>query len=418
MHRIKFKYLTLFLLVISFKMVSAQRDTTLSADDLFKQARTAAFDQKNYPLAISLSKKALAEAPDYIEISIFLGRVYTWSNKPDSARTIFTGILDKHPDEEDASFAYGNLEYWGSNLQKALEIVNTGLKYHNQSKDLLLLKVDILTDLKQYKSADTSLSVLLKIDPKNAEAHARADRVADESSKNRISLQYDYIYFDKQFPNPWQVVGLDYYHTFGQSLVIWTLNYANRFNRNGLQYEVDAYPYFSKTFYAYLTAAYSADTVVFPKYKIGASLFANLPKEYEAELGFRDLYFTGPNWIYTASIAKYYKNWWFNFRTYLSPTFGSVAQSYTLSARYYTGGADDFLMLAVGTGVSPDDPRNIALLNNGVNYRLNSDNIQFQYWKTYKLNVFFIILSLENQQYYFQTRGNQFDFGVGYQRRF
>ncbi len=417
MHLIKLKYITLFLLVISFKMVSAQKDT-LSSDDLFKQARTAAFDQKNYPLAISLSKKALAEAPDYTEISIFLGRVYTWSNKPDSGRTVFTEILGKHPDDEDASFAYGNLEYWNSNLPKALDLVNTGLKYHSQSKDLLLLKVQILTDLKQYKSADTSLDVLLKIDPKNSEAHALSDRVKDEASINRVSVQYDYIYFDKQFPNPWQVVELDYYRTIGKSLVIGTLNYANRFNANGLQYEIDAYPYFSKTFYAYLTAAYSADTVVFPKYKIGASLFANLPKEFEAELGFRDLYFTGPNWIYTASIAKYYKNWWFNFRTYLSPTFGSVAQSYTLSARYYTGGADDFLMMAVGTGVSPDDPRNIVLLNNGINYRLTSDNIQLQYWKTYKLNVFFLILSLENQAYYFQTRGNQFDFGIGYQRRF
>jgi tetratricopeptide (TPR) repeat protein len=147
MHRIKFKYVTLFLLVISFKMASAQRGA-ISSDSLFNQARTAAFDQQNYPLAIILSKKALAEAPDYTDVSVFLGRVYTWSDKPDSARTIFTAVLAKHPDDEDASFAYGSLEYWNNNFPKALEVVNLALKYHNHSTDLLTLKAKILADTK------------------------------------------------------------------------------------------------------------------------------------------------------------------------------------------------------------------------------------------------------------------------------
>ena len=149
----KFKYLTLFLLVISFKMASAQQDT-ISSDGLFNQARTAAFDHENYPLAISLSKQALAIAPDYVDISIFLGRVYTWSNKADSARTIFKQVMKKYPDEEDAYLAYGNLEYWNNNLPKALEVVSMGLRYHNQSKDLLTLRAQILADLKKGGKAD------------------------------------------------------------------------------------------------------------------------------------------------------------------------------------------------------------------------------------------------------------------------
>ncbi len=145
MFRMKFKHITFFLLAMSVKMVSAQE---LSSDDLFKQARTAAFDQQNYPLAISLSKQSLAEAPDYVDVSVFLGRVYSWSNKPDSARTVFIQVLKKHPDEEDAYLAYGNLEYWNNNSTKALEVVNLGLRYHNQSKDLLTLRAQILADLK------------------------------------------------------------------------------------------------------------------------------------------------------------------------------------------------------------------------------------------------------------------------------
>jgi Flp pilus assembly protein TadD len=147
MRSIKFKLVTLFLLVISFKMVSAQQEA-LSADSLFSQARTAAFDKQNYPLAISLSKKALITAPDYTEVGVFLGRVYTWNNNPDSARTVFTGVLAKHPDDEDASFAYGSLEYWNNNFSKALEVVNLALRYNNKSTDLLTLRAKILTDFK------------------------------------------------------------------------------------------------------------------------------------------------------------------------------------------------------------------------------------------------------------------------------
>ncbi len=418
MHRIKFKYLTLFLLVISFKMASAQRDTTLSADDLFKQARTAAFDQKNYPLAISLSKKALVRNPDYTEISVFIGRVYTWSDKQDSARTVFNDVLAKHPDNEDASLAYGSLEFWGNNYPRALQLVNTGLKYHGGSNDLLLLKAQILTDMKQYKAADSSLNVLIKQDPKNAGARSLSDRVKDEASVNKISLSYDYIWFDNRFPNPWQIAEIDYTRTTPAVTLVGSLTYANRFQSNGLQYGIDAYPHISKMFYAYVSAAYSDNTTVFPKYRIGFSLFANLPKSFEAELGFRDIYFSGANWIYTASIAKYYKNWWFNLRTYLGPDFGTISQSYTLTARYYTGGTDDYFMAAIGTGVSPDDPRNIVLLNNGVNYKLTSTNFLLEYRKTIKLNIFYISFGLDNQEYRFQTRGNQFDFGIGYQRRF
>jgi Flp pilus assembly protein TadD len=148
----KFKYLTLFLLVFSFKMASAQQDT-LSSDDLFKQARTAAFDQQNYPLAISISKRALIVAPDYVDINVFLGRLYTWSNKTDSARTVFTDVLAKHPDDEDASFAYGSLEYWNNNFPKALEVVNLALRYHNKSTDLLTLRSQILADQKKGNKA-------------------------------------------------------------------------------------------------------------------------------------------------------------------------------------------------------------------------------------------------------------------------
>jgi YaiO family outer membrane protein len=87
---------------------------------------------------------------------------------------------------------------------------------------------------------------------------------------------------------------------------------------DGLQYELESYPRFSKTFYAYANIGYSDNVGVFPKWKAGASLYANLPKAFEAELGIRYLYFNSAAYIYTLYIGKYYKS--FLFGTYISCT--------------------------------------------------------------------------------------------------
>ncbi|MDB5137298.1 MAG: hypothetical protein JWP37_3901 [Mucilaginibacter sp.] len=410
-------YFSVFLFIISFNVVSAQ--TEFSSDELFQQARKAAFDQKDYSKAIGLSKLALVKSPDYSDIRIFLGRVYTWSDKVDSARTEFSKVLSKHPDNDDASFAFGSLEYWNNNSSKALQLVQGGLKYHPKSKDLLLLKAKVLNDLHRFSEANAILDTLIKADPGNSDAHALAGRVRDNASLNKIGVTYDYIYFDKEFKDPWQLASIEYSRQTGIGSVIGRINYANRFNSTGLQYEVDAYPHISKTFYAYVSGGYSGNVGVFPKYRSGFSLYANLPASFEAEAGFRYLYFTSSTWIYTASVGKYLGSFWFNFRTYLTPSNSSISQSYTLHARYYTGGADDYLSLGIGTGISPDDPRNIILLNGGNNYKLHSDNISAALYHSFKrLNVFFITGSLDNQEYQFQTRGNQLDIGAGYLRRF
>ena len=406
----------LILFSICFKLSFGQ--TSIPTDELFKQARSAAFDQKNYALAISLSKQALTKSPDYADISIFLGRIYTWTGKTDSARQIFTGLLDKHPELEDASFAYASLEYWNDNSVKALQIVDNGIKYHPQSKDMLLLKGKILNDLHRFKAADSTLNILIKADPSNSAARSIDNEIKDNATLNKLSVSYDYIYFDKEFGSPWQVAEVDYTRQTSLGSIIGTLNYANRFNTNGLQFEVDAYPHISKIFYAYASVAYAGNVAVFPKARGGFSLYANLPNSFEAELGFRYLYFTGSTWIYTAAIGKYYKNFRFTLRTYLTPSFGSVSQSYSLNTRLYTGGQFDYFSFTIGTGISPDDPRNIILLNNGNNYKLSSDNVAAAYYRTYKRNVFFVNATLENQEYRFETRGNQLDIGIGYQRRF
>ena len=414
--RLKF-HLPLILLFFSFQFLQAQ-DQNISSDDLFTRARSAAFDQKDYPTAISLSKQALAKSPDYADIRIFLGRLYTWSKQPDSARQAFSLVLDKQPDNADASLAFASLEFWEGNSQKALEQVNSGLKHHSDAHDLLLLKAKILNDLKRWPEANMEIEKVIKADPNMTEARTLAARVRENSSKNKIGVNYDFIYFDKQFDDPWHLVSVDYSRQTTLGSVIGRINYANRFKNNGIQFEIDAYPRISNTFQAYISGGYSNNVGVFPRYRAGFSLYANLPASFEAEAGFRFLTFGESTWIYTASVGKYYKSFWFNFRTFLTPSNDELSQSFALTSRYYYGGADDYFSLRLGTGLSPDDPQNNVLIGN-TNYKLRSNNITLGYRRAFKsLNILIVNLGVDNQEYKLDTRGTQIDLGLGYIRRF
>lgn len=414
-----FKKQLFFLFLFLAALINSQTlwaQEGLSSDELFQQARKAAFDKKDYTLATGLSKKALTISPDYSDIRVFLGRIYTWWDKPDSARECFKRVLSQHPDNEDASSAYADLEYWDDHPESSLLICEKALVFHPLSKVLLLKKAKSLIELKRYEEANNDLAGLLQIDPMNAQARSLLEKIKDQAAKNKISVSYDLATFNKQFDDPWHIVSLDYSRSTKAGSFIGRVNYANRFKTDALQFEVDAYPGISKTFYSYVNAGISDKSGVFPQYRAGFSLYANLPKSFEAEAGFRYLHFSGDTWIYTASAGKYFKNYWFNFRTYLTPATESISNSYTFTTRYYFKGTD-YLSLGLGSGISPDETANNIQLHNL--YKLKSYHISAGYRMTFKtFNTIVLGFSLLQQEYLPKVTGNEYLFSMGYQRRF
>jgi hypothetical protein len=84
---------------------------------------------------------------------------------------------------------------------------------------------------------------------------------------------------------------------------------------------------------------------------------------------------------------------------------------------YYSGNADDYLNINIGTGISPDDRTSAVLLNS--NYKLVSNKASFAWKKSFnKQNIVGLNAGWVNQEYLPNTKGNQFDVGISYQRRF
>lgn len=403
----------LLLLLLPLSMNGQQN---LSADELFTKARTTAFEQKDYPASITLAKQALAKSPDYTDISIFLGRLYTWTKDLPSARTVFEELGKKEVKDEDYFLAYASLEYWNDQNAKAVEIIDKGLTYHPQSEALWLLKAKVYYGNNEYTEAQKAVEYLLSVNPKNTEARALASKISEFTSKNAIGIVYNYSHFDKQFDDDWHIVGVSYKRVTSLGSVILRGNYANKFAQNGTQIELEAYPRLSKMFYLYVGGGYSDDVGLFPKYRTGVSLNANLPHSFEAELGYRQLYFSSNIWMYTAAVGKYYKNFWFNLRTYITPDSKNISHSYTGTVRYYTKSAQDYFAFQIGTGISPEEYRNNLLENE--TFKLKTFKIGGEYNFSIHSNLFSIGTMYYNQEYRPGEKGNQFDITVGYTRKF
>lgn len=394
-----------------------QAQTPVGAEAIFRQARSRAFDDKDYPGAILLCKQAVQLSPGDPDYLTFLGRLYAWTHQYDSAGQAFDLALAGHPDYEDGFIAYADLEIWNEHPARALEICMAGLHFHPLSASLLQRRATTLANLHRYKEAKATADSILHMDSRNVAVRSLEDRLRDYAADNKMGISYDYVYFDRQYKDPWHLLSVDYTRQTSIGPVIGRINYANRFRTNGVQFEAESYPHLSRMFYGYLEAGYSADRTIFPQYRAGGSLYANLPHAFEADAGVRWLDFGNDIWLYTFSIGKYYKNFWFNARTYLVPGESMVSQSVTLTSRYYYGTADDYFNIALGTGISPDDPGNNLQLASRV--RLRSEKAEGGWRHVFhRLNIFFVDVQWFYQEYLPGISGNQIDVGVGYLRRF
>jgi YaiO family outer membrane protein len=182
-----------------------------------------------------------------------------------------------------------------------------------------------------------------------------------DTLQNKLSLSYDLTHFDQQFSDDWQLASLEYSRRTGFGTLVGRLNHANRFARTGWQFETEAYPVLGKKLYAYVGLSVAGDVPVFPRWRTGSTLYYNFAKGWEAEGGFRYLYFDQSIWMGTVGLSKYAGAWLLNARSFFYVDAPLRNQSFFVKAQRYLRNEKDFLWLQVGSGVSPDESRNVQL---------------------------------------------------------
>jgi YaiO family outer membrane protein len=404
----------LILCLFTISKVDAQ-DTTPTSDDLLIQAKDAAKDKTGYPKAIELLKKALVKSPDYADIRIYLGRLYTWTDKVDSARYQFNQVLARELKNSDAISANFDVEYWNDNYSRALDHANMGLLYYPDSSEFVIKKAKALSAMQDSRQALSYLKDRVQKHPEQTDVTKYYQDLKAEKTKNAIDVSYEYVYFDKRFDDPWHYAAIDYTRNTGIGSITARLNYSNRFKTNALQGEIEAYPSITKDIYAYVGLAGSADDI-FPRFRFGTSLYYTLPKGFDAETGFRYLdYNPTKTYIFVLAAGKYIGNYYINLKTYLSPDVDEFSHSYTLSVKYYLSDRFNVIGAQIGTGISPDDrARNITGIGT-----LSSYKFGLNFSKDLVKNLTISLSGLwYYEEYFTSTWGNQISGGISLSRRF
>lgn len=391
------------------------QNTTLTTDELFAEARAIPKEKANYPKITNLLNQALTKSPNYIDVRMFLGRVYTWDDNLDSARFQFNQVLAVEPGNVEATVAIFDLEYWNDNYQRAYDHANLGLLQNPDASDLVLRKAKAMVALERTENAVSFLKDYVQRHSDDLQNQAYLSSLQKTNAKNQLDLGYEFVYFDKRFSDPWHYTSLGYTRNTGIGSISANLLYSNRFRTNGFAAELEAYPSITKGIYAYLGFGFS-NSPTFYHYRGGLSLYYSLPRSFDAETGVRYLNFNpSETYIYVLALGKYISNYYINLKTYLTPGQNATSQSLTLSVKYFFSDRFNSLGFQVGTGVSPDDRlRNLIGTGNFRSYKAG-----MSYAKDLRKNFNISFSGLwYYEEYYTNSWGNQLGLGVSLMKKF
>lgn len=374
--------------------------------------------------AKDICRYILQKNPDQVNAGVLLGRLYSWDRQFDSSIVILQNIVIEHPEDKEALNALINTERWSGNLDQALVYANKGLSMDSSSEKLLLQKAKILDRLNKHGEAVNTIGRMLFFYPGNAAAINFLKYLENEktlqSERHGVGISYVHDAFNKKY-SPWNYTSIYLFSRGKHGAISAEVNYANRFNTNGMQYEISLYPKISHVVSAYINAGYSS-SIIFPNYKLGASLYYDIARKSEVELGIRYLNFTilqYPIVAFTGSFRIYVNKLRLSIRPYIIPQKTGFDQSYYFTIRYYLPNPENNITLTLNTGLSPKEYFDPSL-NAPTKFHSKTQRaiIYIQHTFFSPKNIIKATIGYERRAYYNQAGLNRFTSGLSLERLF
>ncbi|MEO0528464.1 MAG: YaiO family outer membrane beta-barrel protein, partial [Bacteroidota bacterium] len=402
----------LLLFLMSLGMFAQELAYSGNPDISFFAARDLAFND-NRSMARDTLKRILTVYPDYADVRELLAKTYSWDGEHDKARAEFNKITSVERENKEVWVAAIKNEIYAENYPTALGLANKALLYVKKDEDIEFLRQRALNALQEKYGKGKDLSEALVKDPLEL-----------TNSKNRVRIDNSFDIFDIIY-EPAIYTSVEYRRETKAGYIIPRLNYNNRFETHGIQYGIDFYPKFSKTFYGYLNYAYS-DAPIFPDHRVRVEMYANLPKALESSAGIIYLDFVDSSAeVYTGSFGMYRGNDYYSLRTYVAPQpNGNTGVSGLFKARRYLKDADTYVGINIAMGYTPELKQlsaNNILLSESLLF-IESQLLQFEYQFSGKNtnNIYGATLGLTRQELVFDP-GRFFwavSAGINYQVKF
>ncbi len=361
--------LTVLIILLIYSLWShlfAQTNT----DSIFRVAIDQAKNHQ-YSESIINCKNILIGNPNRTDVIVYMANVYAWDGKFDSAKTYVNKALIINNKNKDAYASLLNILLWNKEYENLLNTANIAESNAYDNKyDLFYKRLLAYKGLKKY---DDALLLLNNSENKGFLDSTKIDNLHSEIlllSKNKIfGVTYALDFFDKNAPQ--HLTSLEYSLKLHKQSICFRANYANKFQKKGLQLEMDYYRSFNKG-YTYFNYGYAIDNFLFPNHRLGAEYYFPIVKSLEGSIGGRFLNFTKVNvYIATGSLTKYVGNNLFSLRPFYTFKSTSNRQSISLLGDYrlYGRNALYYWGLELGYGNSPDDR---LILQSSDNFRLQS----------------------------------------------
>ncbi|RYZ50106.1 MAG: YaiO family outer membrane beta-barrel protein, partial [Sphingobacteriales bacterium] len=337
---------------------------------------------------------------------------------PDSAKKEFRDVRALAPDNERAINELFAIEDQRKAYEEALSLADTGLRYFPASENFLFKKAAVLGSLNRPIEAYPVAAELVKKYPQNEKGKVLADDLYLISRQNRIGVNYNYTFFDPSATRPWNMGSIFYMREEKYASIGARISYADRsvIGGRGYQFELEAYPKHRRG-YSYINLAYS-NSLIFPNFRFGYSLYQDLNKGWEGELAVRMLQAGGRD-FYTlgGSIGRYVGKYWFSVRPFVTTHSGSFYATGALNMRRYFEERDSYIYAVIGTGVSPDDRGRQFEFNSRINLSSYNAAVGIQQLLL-RTHIAGVGISYNRQELVGGRKRNEFDVNLSWQIRF
>lgn len=393
---------TAVLILLAFSAAGA---FAAPAVDSLEQARELAYSGKEHRAeAIQALKAYLAEHPGNSDAQVLLGIVLSWEGQYDEARNQLQPVVEKYPDHSDALPALIQVELWSDHPQRAAELARASLQRQPKNPAIMLLYARALRNQNKPRDAVRVLDELLTVQPNNRPAQEMRHGMEVDAWGYQVTAEYN---FD------WYGAGRGSQHESGLSFRVPTSAgslylrewRADRFSSNSYLSEIEFYPRIRPGTYGYLEFGGSVDSRLYPQYRIGAELFQSLGHGWEFSGGYRRLQFSDHTNIATWSLTKYYGNWIFIGRMYLTPDDLGVSKTGAFTARRLFGkeGLHDYLEVRFSRGASIAQARTTL-----ETISLNSTRVNVTFDKTFGHWAFAVTGGAGTEELVFGNNMNRF----------
>lgn len=328
-----------------------------ASQDLITAARDLATSGRR-PEAIRRLRARLAASPTDSDARVLLAAVLSWDGNYEEARTELAQVFKESPNRGDALAVLVNVELWSDHPDRAETLTRQALRRRPKDPELLFGHARALNALNRVPEARDVLDRLLLVDPRHVDGRRLRDRVGENLRRWSAGVSTSVDWFNDN-RLAWQETSLSLKRRTNVGTVILRASQAHRFGSRDQIFEIEAYPSIRPGTYLELGAGWAPMAELYPVRRFMGDLYQSLGGGFQASIGMRRLDFDDPVHIYVGTLTKYYSDWAFTGRLFLTPNSIGTSRSYHVSTRRYFGDGTQYIGARVSQGSTREEIRGL-----------------------------------------------------------